>query len=168
MHLLPGSEVRPIQVSLRFRKEIVVTYVWAVGRLCFNALPFVVFRLAYIRNHIVELPNRYPSIFQHCPGRYSSWTSVRPSLNCLYYLHIVRSDTFIHRFHTVGNEYPAAQCFLQIKNQSQSVICTWRERRMGAPFLTAAKPRLRIVDNSSGWGLSEGETGYMQVSPDLA
>jgi hypothetical protein len=61
---------------------------------------FVNAGLADIRDHFAELPNRHPSIFQHVsstfaivssetngrPGRCSSWTSVRLSLNSLHYL----------------------------------------------------------------------------------
>jgi hypothetical protein len=39
---------------------------------------------------------------------------------------------------------------------------------VGAPSLTAAKPRLSVADSSSGWGLGEGEPSYTPVSPDPA
>jgi hypothetical protein len=58
--------------------------------------------------------------------------------------------------------------FLHTKNEAQSVIRTWREKRVGAPSLTAATPRLGVADSSPGWGLGEGEPSYMLVSPDPA
>jgi hypothetical protein len=54
------------------------------------------------------------------------------------------------------------------KNESQSVIRTWREKRVGSPSLTAAQPRLSVADSSPGWGLGEGEASYTPVSPDPA
>jgi hypothetical protein len=72
----------------------------------------------------------------------------------------VRIITFMETFNL--------QCFLHTKNESQSVISTWREKRMGAPTLTAAKPRLSVADSSPGWGLGEGEPSYTPVSPDPA
>jgi hypothetical protein len=57
---------------------------------------------------------------------------------------------------------------LHTKNESQSVIRTWREKRVGTPSLTAAKPRLSVADSSPGWGLGEEEPSYTPVSPDPA
>jgi hypothetical protein len=39
---------------------------------------------------------------------------------------------------------------------------------VGAPSLTAAKPRLSVADSSPGWGLGDGEPRYTSVSPDPA
>jgi hypothetical protein len=49
------------------------------------------------------------------------------------------------------------------KNESQSVIRTWQEKRVGAPTLTAAKPRLSVADSSPGWGL-----GVAGVTDEMA
>jgi hypothetical protein len=58
--------------------------------------------------------------------------------------------------------------FFAYKNESQSAIRTWREKQVGAPSLTVAKPRLSVVDSSPVWGLGEGEQSYTPVSPDPA
>jgi hypothetical protein len=47
---------------------------------------------------------------------------------------------------------------LHTKNEAQSVIRTWREKRVGAPSLTAAKPRLSVADSSPGMGTGRGGT----------
>jgi hypothetical protein len=57
---------------------------------------------------------------------------------------------------------------LLTKNESQSVIRTWREKWVGAPSLTVVKPRLSVADRSPGWGQGKGEPSYTPVSPDPA
>ncbi|GJQ74809.1 hypothetical protein Trydic_g21647 [Trypoxylus dichotomus] len=72
----------------------------------------------------------------------------------------------IRRLHTVGNEYPLAQCLLHMKNELQRIIRTWRKKRGGASPLTDPKLRLSVVNTSPGWGLREEAPRYTPVSPD--
>jgi hypothetical protein len=72
------------------------------------------------------------------------------------FAHVLYAHTLLRRLHTVGNECPPAQCFLHTKNESQSVIRTWQEKRVGVPSLTAAKPRLSVADSSPGGGGGDG------------
>ncbi|GJQ72693.1 hypothetical protein Trydic_g1350 [Trypoxylus dichotomus] len=103
-----------------------------------------------IRDNLGELSNRQLSIFYHCFLIILSETDGHPE-RCL---------------HTVGNERPPAQCFLFTENESESVVRTSREKRVRAPSLTAAKPRLSIANSSPRSGLREGELCYTPVLPD--
>jgi hypothetical protein len=84
-------------------------------------------------------------------------------------MHVLYAHTlFSVDFTQFGMNVHRRSVFLHTKNESQSVIRTWREKREGAPSLTAAKPRLIVADSSPGWGLGEGEPSYTTVSPDPA
>ncbi|GFU29374.1 hypothetical protein NPIL_98821 [Nephila pilipes] len=63
---------------------------------------------------------------------------------------VVHSYTFLRRFHTVGSECPPAQWILHMKNESQCVIRTLREKRVRAPSLTVAKPKMRVRRQLAG------------------
>ncbi|GFS75545.1 uncharacterized protein NPIL_210911 [Nephila pilipes] len=51
--------------------------------------------------------------------------------------------------------------FCTQKNESQSIIRTWQEKGVGAPSVTAAKPKLRVTESLLGWGLGERKPSYM-------
>ncbi|GFU05213.1 hypothetical protein NPIL_134581, partial [Nephila pilipes] len=92
---------------------------------------------------------------------------VRLRILCTFCARVILSYTYLRRHHTVGNECPPTQWFLHIKNKSQSVIRTGG-RGVGTASLTAAKPKFRVPDSSTGRRTGERKPSYTPVSPNLA
>lgn len=90
------------------------------------------------------------------PERCSSWTSVLPSLNSLDHLRTCCTLIHFSPFTQLGINVHRCSVFCTQKT-NWSVIHTWWEKQVGAPSLTAAKPRLSVADSSPVWGLGDGE-----------
>jgi hypothetical protein len=141
---------------------------------------FVNAGLANIRDHLAELPNRHPSIFQHCSFHFRNrfvWNRwlyrtlfVMDVCTSIFefsapFAHVLYAQTpFSVDFTQLGMNVHRRSVFCTQKT-NHSVIRTWREKRMGAPSLTAAKPRLSVADSSPEWELGEGEPSYTPVWP---
>lgn len=98
----------------------------------------------HFRNRFVR--NRRPSrkVVRH-GLLYVLWTL---RITCV---RVVCSYSLLRKLRTFGNECNLVQCFLHIQNVSQSVIRTWRTKRVGTPSLTAAKPRLSTATSWLRW-----------------
>jgi hypothetical protein len=137
--------------------------------------------LTDIRDHLAELPNHHLSIFQHCFFHFRNcFVRNRWPSRMLFVMDVCTSvfefsAPFAHMLyaHTL---FSVDFTQLGMNVHRRSVLCTqkritevthtWREKRVGAPFLTAAKARLSVADSSPGRWLGEGEPSYMPVPPD--
>lgn len=72
--------------------------------------------------------------------------------NNYYYLIILYfTYTFVRLLHLVEKEYHLAQCLLNTKYVSQSIICIWQVKLIKAPYLMVAKPRLSVEASAASW-----------------